>query len=156
MDKGSVWSLFRLKFFFFSFTANSDKSMQSSRCPVKEVEIAFCVQTCERITLLSLTYCYFPLFQSGLPAMNVEILSQFPSPPVPNLPALAMAMATVMPQHQQPMMNNPPISMAIPTPAPPVLQMAPVAPTQAPTNASFIPSFPPVQVNGFKECGLWF
>uniref|UniRef100_H2SDQ3 Synergin gamma n=1 Tax=Takifugu rubripes TaxID=31033 RepID=H2SDQ3_TAKRU len=89
--------------------------------------------------------------QSGLPAMNVEILSQFPSPPVPNLPALAMAMATVMPQHQQPMMNNPPISMAIPTPAPPVLQMAPVAPTQAPTNASFIPSFPPVQVNGFKE-----
>ncbi|XP_011606856.2 synergin gamma isoform X8 [Takifugu rubripes] len=85
--------------------------------------------------------------QSGLPAMNVEILSQFPSPPVPNLPALAMAMATVMPQHQQPMMNNPPISMAIPTPAPPVLQMAPVAPTQAPTNASFIPSFPPVQAS---------
>uniref|UniRef100_A0A8C8EHR0 EH domain-containing protein n=1 Tax=Oncorhynchus tshawytscha TaxID=74940 RepID=A0A8C8EHR0_ONCTS len=37
--------------------------------------------------------------QSGLPAMNVEILSQFPSPPVPNLPALAMAMAPVMPQH---------------------------------------------------------
>lgn len=88
--------------------------------------------------------------------MNVEILSQFPSPPVPNLPALAMAMATVMPQHQQPMMNNPPISMAIPTPAPPVLQMAPVASTQAPTNASFIPSFPPVQVNGFKEGGLTF
>lgn len=119
-----------------------------------EVEIAYCMQLCERITLLNVTYCYFPLFQSGLPAMNVEILSQFPSPPVPNLPALAMAMAmaTVMPQHQQPMMNNPPISMAIPTPAPPVMQMATVAPTQAPTNTSFITSFPPAQVKCFNEC----
>lgn len=86
--------------------------------------------------------------------MNVEILSQFPSPPVPNLPALAMAMATVMPQHQQPMMNNPPISMAIPAPA--VMTMAPAAPTQAPTNTSFITSFPPVQVKSFNECGLSF
>lgn len=113
-----------------------------------EVEISFYMQFRKRITLLNVTFFHF---QSGLPAMNVEILSQFPSPPVPNLPALAMAMATVMPQHQQPMMNNPPISMAIPTPAPPVMQMATVAPTQAPTNTSFITSFPPAQVRCFNE-----
>ncbi|XP_044209173.1 synergin gamma isoform X3 [Thunnus albacares] len=83
--------------------------------------------------------------QSGLPAMNVEILSQFPSPPVPNLPALAMAMAPVMPQHQQPMMAQPPVSMAMPTPAPPVMAMTPAAPAQAPTNTNFIASFPPAQ-----------
>uniref|UniRef100_A0A8C4IGK7 Synergin, gamma n=1 Tax=Dicentrarchus labrax TaxID=13489 RepID=A0A8C4IGK7_DICLA len=84
--------------------------------------------------------------QSGLPAMNVEILSQFPSPPVPNLPALAMAMAPVMPQHQQPMMTKPPVSMAMPTPAPPVMAMTHAAPAQAPTNTNFIASFPPAQV----------
>ncbi|XP_067451194.1 synergin gamma isoform X2 [Thunnus thynnus] len=83
--------------------------------------------------------------QSGLPAMNVEILSQFPSPPVPNLPALAMAMAPVMPQHQQPMMAQPPVSMAMPTPAPPVMAMTPAAPAQAPANTNFIASFPPAQ-----------
>ncbi|XP_051254734.1 synergin gamma isoform X7 [Dicentrarchus labrax] len=83
--------------------------------------------------------------QSGLPAMNVEILSQFPSPPVPNLPALAMAMAPVMPQHQQPMMTKPPVSMAMPTPAPPVMAMTHAAPAQAPTNTNFIASFPPAQ-----------
>uniref|UniRef100_UPI0037E8310D synergin gamma isoform X2 n=1 Tax=Semicossyphus pulcher TaxID=241346 RepID=UPI0037E8310D len=87
--------------------------------------------------------------QSGLPAMNVEILNQFPSPPVPNLPALAMAMAPVMPQHQQPMMTQPPVSIAMPTPAPPppVMAMTPAAPAQAPTNTNFIASFPPAQVN---------
>ncbi|XP_041661432.1 synergin gamma isoform X3 [Cheilinus undulatus] len=87
--------------------------------------------------------------QSGLPAMNVEILSQFPSPPVPNLPALAMAMAPVMPQHQQPMMTQPQVSMAMPTPAPPppVMAMTPAAPAQAPTNTNFIASFPPTQVS---------
>lgn len=85
-------------------------------------------------------------FQSGLPAMNVEILSQFPSPPVPNLPALAMAMAPVMPQHQQQMMAKPPVSMAIPTPAQPVMAMQPVAPMPAPTNTGFIANFPPAQV----------
>ncbi|XP_028427687.1 synergin gamma isoform X5 [Perca flavescens] len=79
--------------------------------------------------------------QSGLPAMNVEILNQFPSPPVPNLPALAMAMAPVM--HQQPMMTKPPVSMAMPTAAPPVMAMTPA--TQAPTNTNFIASFPPAQ-----------
>ncbi len=88
----------------------------------------------------------FPLFQSGLPAMNVEILSQFPSPPVPNLPALAMAMAPVMPQHQQSMMTKPPVSMAMPTPAPSVMAMTPAAPAQAPTNTNFIATFPPAQV----------
>ncbi|XP_039986305.1 synergin gamma isoform X7 [Xiphias gladius] len=83
--------------------------------------------------------------QSGLPAMNVEILSQFPSPPVPNLPALAMAMAPVMPQHQQPMITQPPVSMAMPSPAPPVMAMTPAAPAQPPTNTNFIATFPPAQ-----------
>nr|XP_046150181.1 synergin gamma-like isoform X5 [Oncorhynchus gorbuscha] len=86
--------------------------------------------------------------QSGLPAMNVEILSQFPSPPVPNLPALAMAMAPVIQhQHQQPMMTQPsvPVSMAMPAPtvmgrAPPA---APLPSVQPPTN--FITNFPHVQ-----------
>ncbi|KAM3616479.1 uncharacterized protein V6R79_018837 [Siganus canaliculatus] len=83
--------------------------------------------------------------QSGLPAMNVEILNQFPTPPVPNLPALAMALAPVMPQHQQPMMTKPPVSMAMPAAAPPVMAMAPAAPAQAPTSTTFIASFPPAQ-----------
>ncbi|XP_052323582.1 synergin gamma isoform X9 [Oncorhynchus keta] len=85
--------------------------------------------------------------QSGLPAMNVEILSQFPSPPVPNLPALAMAMAPVIQhQHQQPMMTQPsvPVSMAMSAPtvmgrAPPA---APLPSAQPPTN--FITNFPHV------------
>uniref|UniRef100_A0A3Q2TZT7 Synergin gamma n=1 Tax=Fundulus heteroclitus TaxID=8078 RepID=A0A3Q2TZT7_FUNHE len=81
-------------------------------------------------------------FQTGLPVLNVEILSQFPSPPVPNLPALAMAMAPVIPQHQQPMMTQPPVSMSMATPAAPVMAMAPAAPAQ-PQNANFIASFPP-------------
>uniref|UniRef100_A0A7N9ARL9 Synergin, gamma n=1 Tax=Mastacembelus armatus TaxID=205130 RepID=A0A7N9ARL9_9TELE len=83
--------------------------------------------------------------QSGLPALNVEILSQFPSPPVPNLPALAMAMAPVIPQHQQPMITQPPVSMPMPTSAPPVMAMTPAALTQPPTNTNFIASFPPAQ-----------
>ncbi|XP_055751689.1 synergin gamma-like isoform X8 [Salvelinus fontinalis] len=88
--------------------------------------------------------------QSGLPAMNVEILSQFPSPPVPNLPALAMAMAPVIQhQHQQPMMTQPPVpvSMAMPTPAPAVMGRAPpgtpLPSAQLPTN--FITNFPHLQ-----------
>ncbi|XP_029372684.1 synergin gamma isoform X3 [Echeneis naucrates] len=83
--------------------------------------------------------------QSGLPAMNVEILGQFPSPPMPNLPALAMAMAPVIPQHQQSMMAQPPVSMAMPSPAPPVMAMTPAAPAQQPANTNFIASFPPTQ-----------
>ncbi|KAL0973202.1 hypothetical protein UPYG_G00200250 [Umbra pygmaea] len=80
--------------------------------------------------------------QSGLPAMNVEILSQFPSPPVPNLPALAMALASVMPQ--QPLMNQPPVSMAMSVPAPAVMGIAPL-PSNQPPAANFITNFPPVQ-----------
>ncbi|XP_055022820.1 synergin gamma isoform X5 [Boleophthalmus pectinirostris] len=82
--------------------------------------------------------------QSGLPAMNVEILNQFPSPPVPNLPALAMALAPVLPQ--QALMSQPPVSMPMPTPAPSVMPMAPATPAQAPTSTNFIASFPPAQV----------
>uniref|UniRef100_A0A671QRE4 EH domain-containing protein n=1 Tax=Sinocyclocheilus anshuiensis TaxID=1608454 RepID=A0A671QRE4_9TELE len=67
--------------------------------------------------------------QSGLTVMNLEILSQFPSPPVPNLPAMAMPPVSV--------------SMAIPVAAPPVMGMTPNPPAQQP--ASFITNFPPVQ-----------
>ncbi|KAK7883092.1 hypothetical protein WMY93_029266 [Mugilogobius chulae] len=81
--------------------------------------------------------------QSGLPAINVEILNQFPSPPVPNLPALAMALAPVLPQ--QTLMTQPPLSMPISTPAPSVMPMAPAAPAQAPANTNFIATFPPAQ-----------
>uniref|UniRef100_A0A8C7TWF5 Synergin, gamma n=1 Tax=Oncorhynchus mykiss TaxID=8022 RepID=A0A8C7TWF5_ONCMY len=86
--------------------------------------------------------------QSGLPAMNVEILSQFPSPPVPNLPALAMAMAPVIQhQHQQPMMTQPPVPVSMAMPAPTVMGRAPPAAplpsAQPPTN--FITNFPHVQ-----------
>ena len=78
--------------------------------------------------------------------MNVDILSQFASPPVPNLPALAIAMAPGMPQHQQPMMAPPPVSMAMPTPPPQVMGMTSAAPAQALPNPGFLASFPPVQV----------
>ncbi|XP_047246657.1 synergin gamma isoform X6 [Girardinichthys multiradiatus] len=81
--------------------------------------------------------------QTGLPVLNVEILSQFPSPPVPNLPALALAMAPIIPQHQQPMMTQPPVSMSMATPAAPIMAMAPAAPPQPPTNTNFIANFPP-------------
>ncbi|KAG7470665.1 hypothetical protein MATL_G00116230 [Megalops atlanticus] len=79
--------------------------------------------------------------QSGLPAMSLDILSQFSSPPVPTLPALAMAPPPVLPQHQQPMMAQPPASMAVPPAAPAVISMAP----SAPPTSSFVASFPPVQ-----------
>ncbi|XP_016534774.1 synergin gamma isoform X5 [Poecilia formosa] len=85
--------------------------------------------------------------QTGLPVLNVEILSQFPSPPIPNLPALAMALAPVIPPHQQPMMTQPPVSMSMATPAAPlpvpVMAMAPTVPAPPPTNAGFIATFPP-------------
>uniref|UniRef100_A0A3Q3GSR1 Synergin, gamma n=1 Tax=Kryptolebias marmoratus TaxID=37003 RepID=A0A3Q3GSR1_KRYMA len=84
--------------------------------------------------------------QSGLPAMNVEILNQFPSPPVPSLPALAMAMAPVMPQHQQPIMTQPPVSMPMATPAAPVMAAAPSAPAQPAASPGFLAGFPPAQV----------
>ncbi|KAL2096725.1 hypothetical protein ACEWY4_008873 [Coilia grayii] len=75
--------------------------------------------------------------QSGLPVMSPDILSQFPSPPVPNLPALAMAMPAVMAQHQ------PPVSMAMPTPTPPVSMAMPAAPP-AISMAMPTPAAPPV------------
>lgn len=74
------------------------------------------------------------LFQSGLPAMSLDILSQFPTPPVPNFPAMAMAMPAVL-THQQPIM---------PSASPAVMPMAPSSLAQ-PSN-SFIANFPPVQV----------
>ncbi|XP_016374783.1 synergin gamma isoform X5 [Sinocyclocheilus rhinocerous] len=79
--------------------------------------------------------------QSGLTVMSLNILSQFPSPPVPNLPA--MAIPAVLPQHQQPIMTQPPVSMAMPVAAPPVMSMTPNPPAQPP--ASFVTNFPPVQ-----------
>ncbi|XP_043114958.1 synergin gamma isoform X7 [Puntigrus tetrazona] len=81
--------------------------------------------------------------QSGLTVMSLDILSQFPSPPVPNLPTMAMAIPAVLPQHQQPIMTQPPVSMAMPVAAPPVMSMTPNPPAQPP--ASFITNFPPVQ-----------
>uniref|UniRef100_A0A8C2PXA2 Synergin, gamma n=1 Tax=Cyprinus carpio TaxID=7962 RepID=A0A8C2PXA2_CYPCA len=83
--------------------------------------------------------------QSGLTVMSLETLSQFPSPPMPNLPAMAMAIPAVLPQHQQPIMTQPPVSMAMPVAAPPVMGMTLNPPAQQP--ASFITNFPPVQVN---------
>uniref|UniRef100_A0A8C1R126 Synergin, gamma n=1 Tax=Cyprinus carpio TaxID=7962 RepID=A0A8C1R126_CYPCA len=83
--------------------------------------------------------------QSGLTVMSLETLSQFPSPPMPNLPAMAMAIPAVLPQHQQAIMTQPPVSMAMPVAAPPVMGMTLNTPAQQP--ASFITNFPPVQVN---------
>uniref|UniRef100_A0A9J8A750 Synergin, gamma n=1 Tax=Cyprinus carpio carpio TaxID=630221 RepID=A0A9J8A750_CYPCA len=81
--------------------------------------------------------------QSGLTVMSLETLSQFPSPPMPNLPAMAMAIPAVLPQHQQAIMTQPPVSMAMPVAAPPVMGMTLNTPAQQP--ASFITNFPPVQ-----------
>ncbi|XP_072546735.1 synergin gamma isoform X2 [Salminus brasiliensis] len=71
--------------------------------------------------------------QSGLPVMSLDILSQFPSPPVPNLPAMAMTMPPVL-AHQQPMMAPA---------APAVMPMPPNPPAQPPNN--FVANFPPIQ-----------
>uniref|UniRef100_A0A3B4CD27 EH domain-containing protein n=1 Tax=Pygocentrus nattereri TaxID=42514 RepID=A0A3B4CD27_PYGNA len=71
--------------------------------------------------------------QSGLPVMSLDILSQFPSPPVPNLPAMAMTMAPVL-THQQTLMAPA---------APAVMPMPPNPPAQPPN--SFVTNFPPVQ-----------
>ncbi|XP_060799681.1 synergin gamma isoform X4 [Neoarius graeffei] len=77
--------------------------------------------------------------QSGLPAMSLDILSQFPTPPVPNLPAMAMAMPAVL-THQQPIM--PPATSA-------VMPMASNSLAQ-PSN-SFVANFPPVQGSKVEE-----
>ncbi|KAG9351603.1 hypothetical protein JZ751_022854 [Albula glossodonta] len=87
--------------------------------------------------------------QSGLPA-SLDVLNQFPSPPVPNLPAVAI----VLHQHQQPSMPQPPMPMAMPSAMPtavapgvgmaiPAPAMAPSAGTQPPVG--FVASFPPAQ-----------
>ncbi|XP_055052097.2 synergin gamma isoform X8 [Misgurnus anguillicaudatus] len=81
--------------------------------------------------------------QGGLTVMSLDILSQFPSPPVPNLPAMAMAIPAVLPQHQQSIMTQPPISMAMPAATPPVMGITPNPPAQQPP--SFVTNFPPVQ-----------
>lgn len=90
---------------------------------------------------------FFLFLQSGLPAMNVEILSQFPSPPLPNLPALAMTMVPVIPPHSQPMMSQPTVSMSMPSSTTPVMVMTPAVIAQHPTSTNFIASFPPTMVN---------
>ncbi|MGH0173315.1 UNVERIFIED_CONTAM: hypothetical protein FKN15_065054 [Acipenser sinensis] len=90
--------------------------------------------------------------QRGLPAMSLDILTQFPSAPVPNLPGLALVMPGVMQQQQhqqQPMLSMPPVpqpavSMPLST-AQPVLgvnlpMQAGVLSTQV--SPGFMPSFP--------------
>lgn len=83
------------------------------------------------------------LFQSGLPVMSLDILSQFPTPPVPNLPAMAMAMPAVL-THQQPIM--PPATPAV---------MPIASSTLAQPSNSFIANFPPVQVTCWTHSHLW-
>ncbi|XP_061073417.1 synergin gamma-like [Conger conger] len=98
--------------------------------------------------------------QSGIPAMGLDILSQFPSPPMPNLPAMTASL--VLPQHQQPIMSQAPIPISMATPPvlaqhqQPIMSQTPVS-TSAPTPAvigpnsstqapnSFVTCFPPLQ-----------
>ncbi|XP_063061040.1 synergin gamma isoform X3 [Engraulis encrasicolus] len=85
--------------------------------------------------------------QSGLPVMSPDILNQFPSPPVPNLPALAMTMPGVMPQHQHQapgIMAQPPVSMPMPMPTPtPPVSMAMPAAAVAPAISMAMPTAMP-------------
>ncbi|TRY94646.1 hypothetical protein DNTS_021558 [Danionella cerebrum] len=81
--------------------------------------------------------------QSGLTVMSLDILSQFPSPPVPSLPTMAMTIPAVLPQHPQPIMSQQTVPMAMPSAAPPVMGMATNPVTQLPTT--FVTNFPPVQ-----------
>ncbi|MFT7803714.1 synergin gamma [Arapaima gigas] len=85
--------------------------------------------------------------QSGLPAISLDILSQFPSPPVPSLPAMAMAVPPVLPQHPTAMIAQPPVSIAMPTAVPTAVSAAMgVSPgSSAQPAASFVANFPPVQ-----------
>lgn len=90
--------------------------------------------------------------QSGLPVMGLDVLSQFPSPPVPSLPALAMGVPPVLPQHPSPMISQPPVAMAVPTATTAPMCVAPMgvaSSTAAQPPTSFVPSFPPAQV---PEC----
>ncbi|XP_041097289.1 synergin gamma isoform X2 [Polyodon spathula] len=87
--------------------------------------------------------------QRGLPAMSLDILTQFPSAPEPNLPGLALVMPGVMQQQQQSMLPMPPMPQsAVPmslTTAQPVKGVN--LPVQAgdwstQVSPSFMPSFP--------------
>ncbi|KAJ8280777.1 hypothetical protein GJAV_G00058860 [Gymnothorax javanicus] len=74
--------------------------------------------------------------QSGIPAMGLDILSQFPSPPMPNLPA--MTTHPVLPQHQQPIMSQTPATLTTPPLLPhhqqPITSQSPIS-TATPTSA---------------------
>ncbi|XP_015223085.2 synergin gamma isoform X8 [Lepisosteus oculatus] len=84
--------------------------------------------------------------QNGLPAMSLDVLSQFPSPPVPTLPTLAMPSLL----HQQPLMSvpsvaQPTVSMAMSTASQVMgvsLSTAPQGSSSQPT-AGFVATFPP-------------
>ncbi|MGH0185844.1 UNVERIFIED_CONTAM: hypothetical protein FKN15_018973 [Acipenser sinensis] len=90
--------------------------------------------------------------QRGLPAMSLDILTQFPSAPVPNLPGLALVMPGVMQQQQhqqQPMLSMPPVpqlavSMPLSTAQPVLGVNLPVQAGVLSTQVSpgFMPSFP--------------
>ncbi|XP_058853888.1 synergin gamma-like isoform X6 [Acipenser ruthenus] len=90
--------------------------------------------------------------QRGLPAMSLDILTQFPSAPVPNLPGLALVMPGVMQQQQhqqQPMLSMPPVpqpavSMPLSTAQPVLGVNLPVQAGALSTQVSpgFMPSFP--------------
>ncbi|MBN3325204.1 SYNRG protein, partial [Atractosteus spatula] len=84
--------------------------------------------------------------QNGLPAMSLDVLGQFPSPPVPTLPALAMPPLL----HQQPLMSvpsvaQPTVSMAMSTASPVMGVSLPTAPQGSSSQppAGFVATFPP-------------
>ncbi|XP_039613197.1 synergin gamma isoform X2 [Polypterus senegalus] len=88
--------------------------------------------------------------QRGLPAVSLDILSQFPTPPVPNLPAIAMSMPAVMSAQS---------IMSVPSVPPPAASVALATaqstlgiPLQAPSvvltsQAAFVPSFTPSSIS---------
>ncbi|KAJ8347723.1 hypothetical protein SKAU_G00263120 [Synaphobranchus kaupii] len=83
--------------------------------------------------------------QNGLPA-SLDVLSQFHSPPVPNLPTVAM----VLHQRQQPSMPQPPVPMVMPAAMAPAMGMTLPAPAMAPSvatqpTAGFFTNFPPAR-----------
>ncbi|XP_035289993.1 synergin gamma isoform X1 [Anguilla anguilla] len=87
--------------------------------------------------------------QNGLPA-SLDVLSQFPSPPLPNLPAVAMVLRQHQHQHQQPSMPQPPVPMVMPAAMAPAMGMTLPAPAMAPSTATqptagFVTNFPPAQ-----------
>uniref|UniRef100_A0AAY5EY09 EH domain-containing protein n=1 Tax=Electrophorus electricus TaxID=8005 RepID=A0AAY5EY09_ELEEL len=73
--------------------------------------------------------------QSGIPVMSLDILTQFPSPPVPTLPAMAVPLPPVL--VTQPALLGTAGSAVLPLPPNPPPQPC----------SSFVTSFPPVQVS---------